>query len=114
MRVLLHLADELGDDRLALLVVDAFGDGDDAAPVPLERRLHVGEELVDDEGALGQIDQVRAVVGKFARQRRGRGEKAGVAAHHHRAIDALQRQIVEIGAHERLRDEARGGGKPGM
>ena len=71
--------------------------------------LHVGEELVDDEGALRQIDEMGAVVGIFARQRRSRGEEAGVPAHHHRAIDAFQRLIVEIGAGEGLGDEAGSG-----
>ena len=41
-----------------------------------------------------------AIFGIFASQRRGRGEEAGVAAHHHRDIDAFQRQIVEIVAGE--------------
>jgi len=49
---------------------------------------------------------MRAVVGIFARQRGGGGEEAGVAAHDHGAIDALQRVVVEIGAHEGLGDEA--------
>ena len=100
-------AHELGDDRLALLVVDALGYGDDAPAVTLEDRLHIGEELVDDEGPLRQIDEMGAVVGIFARQRRSRGEEAGVPSHHHRDIDAFQRQIVEIGAGEGLGDEAR-------
>ena len=73
--------------------------------------LHVGQELVDDEGALGQVDQMRAVVGIFARERRGRGEEAGVPAHDDRDIDAFQRRIVEIGAREGLGDEARRGRK---
>ena len=107
VRVLLRLADELGDDRLALLVVDAFGGRDDAAPVLLVDVLHVGEELVDDEGALRQIDEMRAVAWIFARQRRGRGEEARVASHHDRAVDAGQRRVVEVGAGEGLRDEAR-------
>ena len=69
--------------------------------------LHVGQELVDDESALRQVDEMGAVVRIFARKRRSRGEKAGVPAHHHRDIDAFQRQIVEIGAGEGLRDEPR-------
>ena len=32
-------------------------------PYLLVGRLHVGEKLVDDERALGQVDQVRAVAG---------------------------------------------------
>ena len=91
--------------------MNALGDGDDAAAVLLVDRLHVGEELVDDEGALGQVDQMRAVVRVLARERRGGGEEAGVAAHDDGAIDALQRGVVEIGAHEGLRDEARRRGK---
>ncbi len=69
--------------------------------------LDVGQELVDDEGALGQIDEMGAVVGIFARQRRSRGEESRVTAHHHGDIDAFEREIVEIGAGEGLRDEAR-------
>ena len=87
--------------------MDALGDGDDAAAMALEGRLDVGKELVDDESALRHVDEMGAVVGIFARQRRGRGEEAGVAAHHHRDIDAFQRQIVEIGAGEGLRHKAR-------
>ena len=37
VRILLRVPHKLGDDRLALLVVNAFGDGDDATAVPLER-----------------------------------------------------------------------------
>ena len=62
MRVLFRLPHELADDRLALVVVDALGDSYDAAAVALEGCLDVGQELVDDEGALGQIDQMGAVV----------------------------------------------------
>ena len=87
--------------------MNALGDGDNAAPVAFESGLHVGEEFLDDEGPLGQVDEMRAVVGIFARERRGRGEEPRVPAHHHRAIDAFKRQIVEIGAGEGLNDEAR-------
>ena len=90
-----------------VFVVDAFRRRDHAAAVLGVGRLHVGEELVDDEGALRQVDQVRAVAGELARQRRGGGEEAGVAAHDHRAIDARQRGVVEVGAGEGLGDEAR-------
>ena len=69
--------------------------------------LTSARNLSTTKRALGQIDEMRAVVGIFARERRGRGEESGVPAHHHRAIDALQRQIVEIGAGEGLSDEAR-------
>ena len=57
MRVLFRLPHELADDGLALVVVNALGDSDDAAPVTLESFLDVGEELVDDEGALRQIER---------------------------------------------------------
>ena len=50
---------------------------------------------------------MRAVARILARQRRGGGQEAGVASHHHGAIDARQRRIVEIGAGEGLGDEAR-------
>ena len=109
MRVLLDHLGELGDDRLALLVVDAFADRDHAATVLLERRLHVGQEVVDRENPLGQVDEMRPVIGILARQRGGRRQEAGVPAHDDRAIDALQRVVVEIGAHEGLNHEARGG-----
>ena len=79
----------------------------DATAVLVEGRLHVGEEFIDVESALGQVDEMRPVVGKFARQRRGGGEEAGVAAHDDRDIDARQRGVVEVGAHEGLGDEAR-------
>jgi len=52
---------------------------------------------------------VRAVVGEFLAKRRGGGQKAGVAPHHDADIDARQRPIIEIGAGEGLRDEARRG-----
>ena len=87
--------------------MDAFGRRDHAAAVLGVGRLHVGEELVDDERALRQVDQVRPVARELARQRAGGGEEAGVAAHDHRAIDARQRGVVEVGAGEGLGDEAR-------
>ena len=90
--------------------MDAFGDRDDAAPVLLVGRLHVGQELVDDEGPLGQVDEMRPVVRVFAGERRSRGEEARVPAHDHPAIDALERDVVEIGAREGLRHEPGGGG----
>jgi hypothetical protein len=61
---------------------------------------------------LGQVDQMRAVAGIFARLRRSGGEEPRMPTHDDGAIDARQRKIVEIGAHEGLDDEARGGGKP--
>ena len=61
--------------------------------------------------ALRQIDQMRAVVGEFLAERGSRGEEAGMAAHHHRDIDAGQGGVVEIGAGEGLGDEARRRGK---
>ena len=84
-------------------------------PPPRRRRsfdgvegfLDVGQELADDEGALGQIDEMGAVIRIFARQCRGRGEEAGVPAHHDGDIDAFQREIVEIAESEGLRHEAR-------
>ena len=76
-----------------------------------ERPLHVGEKSVDDEGALRQIDEMRTVIGELARQRRGRGQESGVAAHDNGAIDAFEGRIVEIGAGEGLGHEARGGRK---
>ena len=54
-----------GGDGRAALVVDAFGTAIHAAAVALVGGLHVGEELLEHEGALGQVDQVRAVVGNF-------------------------------------------------
>ena len=66
VRVLLHrAAGELGDDRRAGFVVDAFQGRDHAAAVLGVGSLHVGEELVDDEGALRHVDQVRPVAGNL-------------------------------------------------
>jgi hypothetical protein len=95
-------------------VVDAFADGDHAAAVALVGGLHVGQEAVDLEGALGHVDQVRAVVGELLAQRRGRGQEAGVPPHHHAHVDARQRRVVEVGAGKGLGHEARRAGKPGV
>ena len=77
-------------------------------PLPGVHRLDVGEELLEHEGALGQVDQVRAVVGGFSAERGGGGEEAGMSPHHHADVHAGQRGIIEVGAGEGLRDEARG------
>ena len=57
------------------------------------------------ERPLGQVDQVRAVVRVHARQRGGGGQEAGVAAHDDVDLDARQRAVVEVVAHERQGDE---------
>ncbi len=77
------------------------------------RRLNVGEEFVDDEGALRDVDEMRAVVGEFLAERRGGGQKARVPAHDDGDIHPGESPIVEIGAGERLRHPARRRGKAG-
>ncbi len=94
-------------------VVDALGDGDDAAAVFLVDAFDVADETVDREGALRQVDQMRAVVVELAPQCRCRGQEARVAAHHDGDIDARKGAVVEIGAGEGERDEARGGTESG-
>jgi hypothetical protein len=95
-------------------IVDAFGHGDHAAAVAFVGGLHVGQELLEHEGAFGQVDQVRAVVGKFLAQRGGGRQEARVAAHHHAHVDAGQGGVVQVGAGKGLGDEARRRGKPGV
>ena len=101
-----------GDGR-AGGVGDAFGDGDEAAAVLLDAGLDVGDELVDAERALGQVDQVRAGPFVGAGEGGGGGQEAGVAAHDDVDLDAGQRRVVEVVAHERLRDELGGGSEAG-
>ncbi len=50
---------------------------------------------------------MRAVVRILARERGGRRQETRVAAHHHGAVDAVQRDVVEIYAGEGLDDEPR-------
>jgi hypothetical protein len=54
---------------------------------------------------------MRAIIGEFLAQGRGGGEKARMATHDNANIDAGQRRIVEIDAHERLGHIARSRGK---
>jgi hypothetical protein len=114
VRVAFQVLGQHGQDGLALRVVDAFADGDHAAAVAFVDGLHVGQEVVQHEGALGHVDQVRAVVGELLAQRAGRGQEAGVAAHHHAHVHAGQRRVVQVGAGKGLGHEARRTGKPGV
>jgi hypothetical protein len=66
-----------------------------------------GQKLLQHKGAFGQVNQVRAVVGKLLAQGRGGGQKAGVAPHHHPHVDAGQRGVVQVGTGKGLRDKAR-------
>jgi hypothetical protein len=88
--------------------VDAFGYGNHAAAIALVHAFHVGQEILQIERALGQVDQVRAVVGKLFAQRGGSGQKARMAPHHDADIHAGQGRVVQVGPGEGLRDEARG------
>ena len=94
-------------------VGDAFGDGDEAAAVFGDAGLDVGDELVDAERALGQVDEVRAGAFVGAGEGGGGGQEAGVAAHDDVDLDARQRRVVEVVAHEGLRDELGGGSEAG-
>ena len=96
-------AHQLGDHRRAVLVGNAFGNSDRAKAVFRVNAVHIGQELLGIEGALRQIDEVRAVIGVFAGHGGGSGEEAGMAPHHHSDVNALERTVVEIHAHERLR-----------
>ena len=69
------------------------------------------KKSVDLESALGQVDQVRAIVWPRAqRSRRGRQE-AGMPAHHDTHVDAGQRRVVQVRAGKSLRHETRGAGE---
>ena len=76
-------------------------------------RLHLGQKLFQHEAAFRQVDQVRAVVDELAAERRRRGQEAGMAPHHDADVHAGQRGVIQVGAGERLRHEARGGRKSG-
>ena len=107
MGVLLEVLGQHGQDRPPRGVVDAFADGNHAAAVAFMRSLHVGQEAVDLEHPLGHVDEVRAVVWELLAQRAGRGQEAGVAAHHDADVNAGQRGVVEVGAGKGQRHEAR-------
>ena len=108
MRIAFHLAAQLGDDGVALAVMDAFGGGDHAAAVLVVSGLDIRNEFFQTEGAFRNVDQVRAIVGKLLAQRRRRRQKAGVPAHHHGQVHPGQGGIVQVGAHKRLDDKAGG------
>jgi hypothetical protein len=92
-------------------VVDAFAHGHHAAAIAFVGGLHVGQELVQHEHALGHVDQVRAVVGELLAQRAGGGQEARMAAHHHTQVDARQRRVVQVGAGKGLGHETRRAGE---
>lgn len=64
---------------LAVLVLDALADGDDALAVFVVDVLHLGHKRVEVEIHLRQIDEVRPVA-LIRGQRGGGGQPAGVAA----------------------------------
>jgi hypothetical protein len=107
VRVPFQVLGQLDEHRRAGGVVDALADRHHAAPVALHRRLDVEQEALDVEDALGQVDQVRPVVGELLAQRRGGGQEAGVPPHHHADVDAGQTRVVEVGAGKGLGDETR-------
>ena len=104
MAVLLAGA-KLCANRNAVLAADSLGYGADAAAELLERRFDVLYELRLAKRDLGEIDEVRAVVGTDAGKRRRRGKKAGVAAHYDVDLDAAKSPVVEVVAANRARDE---------
>ncbi len=107
MRVFLHRPGELDGERRAVRIVDAFGYRDDAAAEPVVHRLDLGQEFGCVEAALGQINQVRAIVLDGACGGGCGGQESGVAAHHDGDVNARQRAVVEVGADECLGHEAR-------
>ena len=102
-------AGELRADGDARLVADALRDGDDAASELLHGGLDVRDEAVEGERTLRQVDEVRAVVPAHAREGRGGGEEARVAAHDDVDLHAAERAVVEVVALEGACDEAGGG-----
>ena len=113
MRVALQVLGQLGGDGLSRGIVNAFGHRHDAAAQAVVGGLHVGQEALHRELALGQVDQVRAVVVVLAAQRRGRRQKPGVPPHDHGHVHARQRGVVQVGPRKGLGHEARGRGKAG-
>ena len=93
--------------------MDALGHRHDAAAQAVVSGLHIGQEALHRELALGQVDQVRAVIVVLAAQRRGRCQKPGVPPHDHGHVHARQRGVVQVGACKGLGHEARGRGKAG-
>ena len=97
---------QLGRDRRAVLIANAFRNGDHATSELGVNPLDVPGELVFVERALGQIDEVRTVIGMDPRQGRRRGEKAGMTSHDDIDLHPGQRAVVEIVAHEGFGDKA--------
>src|SRR5262249_61297570 len=108
-------------DLLPLPVSDALATGDSAAPGLRVDRLDIGKESFGRERHFGEVDQMRrtpvlrrrAVTWLPAGERRGAGEKAGVAPHDDIDLDAAEARVVERVAHQRERHVARGGREPG-
>ena len=69
MRVMLEVLGQLRRDRLARGIVDAFGNGDHAAAMAFIHRAHIGQKALKLEDPLGEINQVRAVIGELFPQR---------------------------------------------
>ena len=111
--VALHLGEASGHGG-AVLVVDAFRYRDDASADAVVHRGDVLDELVGVEVGLGDVDQVRAVVGvRASAEYGGGGEEAGVATHDDVDLHAGQGLVVQVVAHEGLGDELRGGAPAG-
>ena len=101
-------------DGLSLRVGQPLAAHDDHAALLPDQRLHIGEERLLVERALRQIDEVRAIHARLPRQRRGRGDPAGVASAGFDDHD-VNRQARDIGGDLRdaLGDVARRAGKAG-
>ncbi len=89
------------------VVLDALADGHQAAAQPAVHLGHVVGELLPRDLPLGHVDQVRAVVVVLAGEQPGGRQPAGVAAHDHVDLDARQRGVVAVVAHEGRGDEPR-------
>lgn len=103
-RVFLRVRGGVLGDELAVLIVDAFADGDYALALFLEDLLDVGGELGEVEVHFGDVDEVGTVacVGGYCR---GGGQPARVTAHY---LDDGDHALIE---HARVQVDLHAGGR---
>ena len=99
-----HVVRQLADVA-AVGQANALGNRHDDGGIALLQRLDLGDELLGVKRHLGQADEVDALAVLALRQRRGRGQPAGVAAHDLDDGDVL-RAVNRRVADELLHDDA--------
>ena len=100
---ILFCLQQFGEDGRARLILDALRYGHHAASQAVIDLLHVRQELFHFEGALRQVNEMRAVIGILLRDAGRCRQEARVPAHHHADVDAGQGTVIQVQTDEGLR-----------